>query len=103
MSKIKSVRTSVKEDKVLAVISIEGRETPIFLTSKQISAATGISKNFSVLKGSDIEVSFYKIDDELSNGQKCTKDDTIIKEYSIELHQDLAKIAMAASLGASMF
>ena len=55
--KIKSVRTSVKEDgKVLAVITVEGQEKPIFLTEKQISSATGISKNFSVLKGSDIEV-----------------------------------------------
>lgn len=101
--KITNVRTSVKEDKVLAIIRVEGRENPIFLTSKQVEAATGLSRNFSVLKGSDINVEFYKKGDKLNNGAECTTDDTIVKEYDIELAQGINNIATAAAFGASMF
>lgn len=103
MARITSVRTSVKPDKVLAVIHVEGRQDPIFLTSKQVEAATGLSRNFSVLKGSDINFAFYKEGDELIGGGKCTKSDTIIKEFDIELAESVNKIATAAAFGASMF
>ena len=101
--KITSVRTSVKEDKVLAIIRVEGKEQPIFLTAKQIEAATGLSRNFSVLKGSDINVEYYAEGDELANGTKCTKANTLVKEYDIELAASVNNIATAAAFGASMF
>lgn len=103
MAKITSVRTSVKPDKTLAIIRVEGAADPIFLTGKQVEAATGLSRNFSVLAGSDLEVVFYKKDEELASGSKCTKDNTIVKEFSIELSPKLAGIASAAAFGASMF
>ena len=103
MAKITSVRTSVKTDKTLAIIRIEGQDNPVFLTDKQVKAATGLSKNFSVLRGSDLEVEYYAVDEELASGQKCTKANTIVKEFSIELAPDMAKIASAAAFGASMF
>ena len=101
--KITSVRTSVKEDKVLAVIHVEGKEQPIFLTSKQIEAATGLTRNFSVLKGADINVKYYNVGDKLANGSECTKADTLVKEFDIELSEGLSNIASAAAFGASMF
>lgn len=103
MAKIISVRTSVKEDRTLAVIRVEGKENPIFLTAKQVEAATGLSRNFSVLKGSDINVEFYKENDELVGGGKCTKADTLVKEFDIELAASVNNIATAAAFGASMF
>lgn len=103
MSKIISCRTSVKEDKVLAVISIEGSDKPIFLTAKQVFSATGLQNNFSILKGSDIHVEYYKKGDKLINGSECTKDDTILKEYSIDLSASVLNIATASAFGASMF
>ena len=101
--KITSIRTSVKEDRTLAIIRVEGQEKPIFLTAKQVEAATGLSRNFSVLKGSDINVTYYKVDEELRNGEKCTKENTIIKEFDIELTDRLSNIATASAFGASMF
>lgn len=103
MAKIVSVRTSVKEDRTLAVIRVEGSETPIFLTDKQVASATGLTRNFSVLKGSDINVEYYAEGAELANGAKCTKANTIVKEFDIELSETTSKIAMASAFGASMF
>lgn len=103
MAKITSARTSVKEDKVLAILEVEGLSKPVFLTDKQIKAATGLKANFSILKGSDIKVEFYKKGDKLVSGSECTVDDTLVKEYSIELAPQTANIATAAAFGASMF
>jgi hypothetical protein len=103
MKKITSVRTSVKEDKVLAVIFLENVEKPVFLTSKQVHAATGLNNNFSILKGSSLDVVYYKKGDKLVNGGECSDDNTLVKEYAFELSDTTAKIATAAAFGASMF
>lgn len=103
MAKIISVRTSVKEDKTLGVFQVEGKEKPIFLTDKQIASATGLTRNFSILKGADISVEYHKVGDKLHNGTECTKENTLIKEFSIELPDRLNNIAAASAFGASMF
>ncbi len=102
--KITKVRTSVKQDKVLAVIFTEELgDKPIFLTDKQVTAATGLKANFSILKGADISVEFFKKGDTLLNGKECTEDDVIVKDFELELSDRLNNIAAAASFGASMF
>ena len=103
MAKITSVRTSVKEDKVLVVFSIDGKDKPVFLTSKQVTSATGLKANFGVLKGSDLDVVYHKKGDTLFSGGVADSDDKIIKEFSLELSDMANKIAMAAGFGASMF
>lgn len=103
MKKIVNVRTSVKEDKVLGVFQLEGQTNPVFLTDKQVFAATGLRNNFSILKGSSLDIIYYKTGDKLANGQECTKDDTLVKEYSFDLAEKTANIAAAAAFGASMF
>lgn len=102
MVKIQKVRVSVKEDRTLVIFQLEGAEKPIFLTGKQVTAGTGLLSNFHVLRGSTLEVEFYKKDEEMLNG-KCTKDETIIKEFTFELTEKLSNIAGAAAFGASMF
>lgn len=103
MPKIISVRTSVKEDKVLGVFQLEGQEKPVFLTDKQVAAATGLNHNFSILKGSTLDVVYYKKGDKLVNGTEVTDDNKIIKEFSFDLAERTANIATAAAFGASMF
>ena len=103
MAKIISVRTSVKEDKVLVVFHIEGKEKPVFLTSKQVTSATGLKANFGILKGSDLDVVYHKQGDKLFSGGVADADDKLVKEFSIELSDIASKIAMAAGFGASMF
>lgn len=103
MKTITRVRTSVKEDRTLAIFNVEGSDDPIFLTSKQVNAATGLDRNFSILKGSKLDVTFYAEGDELVGGGKCTKDNTIVKEFEFELSDRMSNIAAAASFGASMF
>lgn len=103
MKKIASVKTAVKEDKVLGVFTLEGQEKPIFLTDKQVFSATGLRNNFSILRGSSLEVTYYAIGDKLANGSECTKADTIVKEYAFELAEKTGNIAAAAAFGASMF
>ena len=103
MNKITNVRTSVKEDRTLAIISVEGSETPIFLTSKQVASATGLDRNFSILKGSKINVTFYKKGEKMLNDRECTADDKIVKEFDFELADRLNDIASASAFGASMF
>lgn len=103
MKKISSVRTSVKEDKVLGVFQLEGVTNPVFLTGKQIEAATGLKNNFSILKGSSLDIVYYKKGEKLINDTECTADDKIVKEFSFELSEGTMKIATAAAFGASMF
>lgn len=104
MAKITSIRTKVKEDQsVLAIIKAEGIEQTIFLTSKQINAACGLSNNFSLLKGADINVTFYKKGDKLVSGAEVTDDNKIVKEFDLELPAKLQGIQAAAAFGASMF
>ena len=102
MSKIVNVRTSVKPDKTLAVIRVEGEEKTIFLTAAQVKAATGLKAHFQVLKGSDITVTYYAKGEKLSNGQECTEDNTIVKEFEIEVSDSLTNMASAAALGMFM-
>lgn len=102
--KISSVRTKVKEDNsVLAIIRVEGNDNAIFLTSKQIQAACGLSNNFSLLKGADLSVTYYAKGDKLVSGAEVTDDNKIVKEFEIELPQHLTNIQAAASFGAAMF
>lgn len=103
MKKIISVRTAVKEDKVLGIFQLEGVEKPIFLTDKQVHSATGLKTNFSILKGSMLDVTYYAVGDKLANGAECTKADTLVKEFSFELSEKTGNIAAAAAFGASMF
>ena len=104
MAKIISVRTSVKEDKTLGIFTVEGRTEPLFLTSKQVKAVCGIDRNFHLLKGGDLTVTFYKKDEVMGgSGGICTKDDTIIKEYSLEAPEKLSMLVMGATAGMSMF
>ena len=104
LKNITNVRTFVKEDgTTMAVIRIEGSDDPIFLSAKQIMSASGLKNNFSVLRGSKIAVTYYKVDEELVGGAKCTKDNTIVKEFEIELSDSIQKIAQAAAFGVSMF
>ena len=103
MKKITSVKTAVKEDKVLGVFTLEGSDKAIFLTDKQIYSATGLKNNFSILKGSSLEVSYYAVGDKLANGSECTKADTLIKDFSFELSEKIGNIAAAAAFGASIF
>lgn len=103
MKKIVSIKTSVKEDKVLAVITLEGQENPVFLTDKQVAAATGLKNNFSILKGSSLDVVYYKKGDKLLNGTECSDDNKLVKEFSFDLSDSTLKIATAAAFGASMF
>ena len=103
MKKISSVRTSVKEDRVLAIIRVEGSDNPIFLSAKQIKSATGLSSNFSILKGSSISATFYKKGEKMFSGGECTEDGKIVREFEFELAEKTANIAAAAAFGASMF
>lgn len=103
MAKIISARTSVKEDKTLAIFSIEGKDQPVFLTAKQVKAACGVDRNFHLLKGGNLDVTYYKIGDKLTNGSDCTKDDTIVKEFTLEAPEKLAMMLMGATAGMSMF
>lgn len=103
MKKITSVKTAVKEDKVLGVFTLEGSDKVIFLTDKQVFAATGLKNNFSILKGSSLEVSYYAVGDKLANGSECTKADTLVKDFSFDLAEKTSNIAAAAAFGASMF
>ena len=103
MALITSVRTKVKEDNsTLAIIKAEGIETTIFLTSKQIKSACGLANNFSILKGADIEVEFYKKGDKLVSGAEVTDDNKIVKEYSIELPAHLVKVQSLAAFGVAV-
>lgn len=103
MAKIISARTSVKEDKTLAIFTLEGDKT-VFLTSKQVKAACGVDRNFHLLKGGTLDVTYYKVDEVMGgSGGKCTKDDTIVKEFSLECPEKLAMMLMGATAGMSMF
>ena len=107
MALITSIRTKVREDNsVLAIIRTEGMANdaaPIFLTSKQIAAACGLSTNFSLLKGADLNVTFYKKGDKLVSGAEVTDEGKIVKEFDLELPAKLQGIQAAAAFGASMF
>lgn len=107
MALITSIRTKVKDDNsVLAIIRTEGMaadSTPIFLTAKQIAAACGLSNNFSLLKGADINVTYYKKGEKLVSGAEVTDDGKIVKEFDLELPAKLQGIQAAAAFGASMF
>ena len=103
MALITSVRTKVKEDNsVLAIIKAQDIENTIFLTGKQVKSACGLSNNFSILKGADIEVEFYKKGDKLVNGAEVTDDNKIVKEYSIELPAHLVKVQSLAAFGVAV-
>jgi len=103
METITNVRTSVKKDKVLAVIRTEGSETPIFLTDKQIASATGLKSNYSILKGSKIDVEYYNEGEELVDGNKCTAGGKLVKEFEFELSDQLNKLAGAGAFGVALF
>ncbi len=93
---IKTVRTFIKgEDKAMVCIN-----NTIYLSQKQVSAIG--YKNPKALIGSSISVEYYKVGEELVNGAKCTKADTIIKDFSVEDTAEDIKFAKMANAGVTM-
>lgn len=104
MAKITSVRTKVKKDgSVLGIFHIEGSEQPIFLTGKQVKAACGIDKNLHLLKDGSIEVEYYAVGDKLVGGAECTKENSVVKEFTLEAPKQLSMMLMGATAGMAMF
>lgn len=105
MLKISKVRTKVRDGKPpLIILIVEGREEPVFLTGKQVRAATGISGNFTALVGCKIDVTFYKEGDEMAGGAKYEgSDEKIVKEFEITLKPSLKDMSDAAAVGLGMF
>ena len=55
--------------------------------------------NAQALIGNKVNVDFYAKDEEMFNGAKCTKDDTIVKSFEVEAStQDIA-LAKAVNAG----
>jgi len=103
MKKIVSVKTKVTEEKTLIILALEGQENPVFLTNRQVTAGTDLRGNFGVLKGSKLEVTYYKKGDKMNSGTECSADDKIVKEFTFELSEKLNNIGAASAFGASMF
>lgn len=105
---INKVRTSNRPNpatgELRTIVRFElGDGSQVFLSNKQIFAATGIERGFDVLKGSKLAVSFYKQGEELISGAHCTKDNVIVKEFEFELTNHLTNIKTAAAFGMGLF
>jgi len=98
---ITRVRVSNKENKTpLCIFNIEGTEQPVFLTQSQVQSATGFASNFQSLVGEALTVEFYAKDAKLPlTDAPCTKDGTIVKEFTFEMSETTSKISKAAALG----
>lgn len=56
----------------------------------------GASMNFDAYVGGQIETDYFKKDDELLNGQLCTADNTILRDFSVSMNPLVAAYAVAA-------
>lgn len=105
MEAILEVRTMVRGEKTSVLFGTASRKiddkNAIFLSEKQVQRATGLNSNYDVLKGSKIDVTFYKEGEELINGEKATKADSIVKSFVIEKSDKLVEMASAAGFGMS--
>lgn len=93
---IKSVRTFDKgtEDAPKVIVCINQN---IFISAKQL-AMQGY-KNAKALIGANIDVEFYKKGEELINGVKCSDDNKIVKQFTIEHSESALKYAGLANEG----
>jgi len=70
-----------------------------FLPAGMVKNQTGISTNHQILIGSNISVDFYKVGEAITDDMNCTKDDCIVKAFTIELAPMLQQYASAAAFG----
>jgi hypothetical protein len=73
-----------------------------FLPVGMIKNQTGIGSNFNILIGSSVAVQFYTVDEQITDDMKCTKADTIVKSFTIELAPMLQQFALAAAFGTTI-
>ena len=102
MPLIKQVRISTRDEKTLISMKVEGVDERVYFTPAQIKANTGLDTAFHVLKGSDIELEWYKKGDTLVNGNEVTDDNKIVKEFSIEPSALLSQMQMMGAFGVAM-
>lgn len=74
----------------------------IVVSAKQVADATGLKAQYQILVGGNISVDFYKADEKMRNDVVCTKDNMIVKEFTIELPSELLAYQRAAAFGANL-
>jgi len=74
----------------------------VFLTDKQVKAKTNVCSNFDVLEGLECVPTYFEVGDELKNGEKCNKENHILKDCKITKSARQKAIAEAAVFGASL-
>ena len=92
-------KKGVEQDKIC--LNGAGGEA-VFQTVKQIKAKTNVSSNFDVLEGLECTVDYFAVGEELSNGEKCDKENWIVKDCKIVKSNRQKAIAEAAVFGASL-
>ena len=85
--KIIDVKSFNKKGKSYLAFTLEGLNKPVYLSEKQVTVQTGLSKNFYLLKGSDLSVEYYKTGEYLKNNNKVKEDNKLIKYFSFTLSE----------------
>lgn len=89
-----------KNGKSLVCLELDNKQL-VHITNKQL-AVQGFATP-TLLVGSQIQVEFYSEGDELFSGAKCTDDNVIVKEFSIQPSIQLAvAMSLSGQLAASM-
>ncbi len=87
--KIKNVKTFDKKGKTYLTIELEGHDKSVFINKKQVEKQTGLTSNFALLKGSDLQFEYYKAGEYTANNQKVREDDKLIKNFKITFSKEL--------------
>lgn len=103
---IVGVRLMVKPDKKgnpreIVLIKGKGADDFAFLTKKQFDSLGYGSQPHAAI-GSTINLQYFKIDEDMLNGAKCTAEGKILKEYSIEFSAQDLLLMKAAAFGAKV-
>lgn len=75
----------------------------VYLSESQVEVSTGVSAKFHVLRGSEIDWEYFDKGEELANGEKCTDDGIIVKDFDFILSERLQTIDAAANKGFALF
>lgn len=93
---VKKVRSFVRDEKASVCIN-----DTIYLSQKQLESVG--YNNPQALIGNKLTIEYYKTGDKLITGSECTKDNMIVKSFSIEASASDITLAKAANAGFRSF